>query len=103
MWGCGHFVGNPADLNRHLLDRLGEVGEVDPPVDVGLIVPVFGLLADFVELLDVLFVEGVGFELFVLGEVQLGEVGDVVVLEEVGQVVEVVGHAYLLDLINLAG
>ena len=66
-----------------MLDRLVEISEVHSSVNIGFVIPVFSFLTDFVQLLNLLFVKGVAFEFFVLCEVKLGEVSNMVIFEEI--------------------
>ena len=71
--------GLPSDLQRKVLQRLIQIVDVEPPVLPALLVPVLRLIADPLQLLYLLLIEGVALEIVVVGREELRDGMDAVV------------------------
>jgi hypothetical protein len=65
-----------------------------------LLKPLFAIVTDAYDFLDLFFLEGKSFEPCVLCGVQLRQSVYTIVFEDIAQIVHMVNHAYLLNLID---
>lgn len=95
----GYVIRFPANLNTEIFQGLIQKVDIQSSVVFALFIPIFSLVADSFELFDLLFVEGVAFEVVVLCFIQLGQILNAIVLQKVAQSCDVVHDADLFDLV----